>query len=272
MAQPLDAPAAAAGAAIPTPAKGKNPAQLSAASGGASKRGKRVPRGQQQQQASAPAERERPTTGGGGAAPPKLKIVVRRLPANIPEEVFWSSTAQWVNDETAGWKVFRKGKVAKACVVVVSPPPLTQPAPTLWLWPSDAGCRGCYRDKEPTHSRAYILFKSQAALLDFHRSYDGHLLRDKAGASPCEGAAHASRSYRCGLRTQLLTHPQLPLRMRSHIGNESVAVVEYAVYQKVPVARPKADPKAGSIDTGASPAGCKLFAPALSTCGLLSDR
>lgn len=37
-----------------------------------------------------------------------------------------------------------------------------------------------------------------------------------------------------------------------HAGNESVAVVEYAVYQKVPVQRAKPDPKASSIDNGSS--------------------
>lgn len=110
-------PPAAPSAASKTPAaKGKALANASASSGGPSKRGKRAPKGQQQQAAPPATERERPAGGGGGAAPPKLKIVVRRLPANIPEEIFWSSTAQWVNDETAGWKVFRKGKVAKAYV------------------------------------------------------------------------------------------------------------------------------------------------------------
>lgn len=222
--------------ATPTPAKAKAPAQPLAAGGGASKRGKRAPKAQQQQQqaTSAPVERERTTTAGsaGGAAPPKLKIVVRRLPANIPEEVFWSSTAQWVNDETAGWKVFRKGKVAKSFV----PSPLAPWSCHLTYRMTHLACR----DKEPTQSRAYILFKSQAALLDFHRSYDGHLFRDKAGA-PWRSHIDLGRA------SWALTRPLLLLT-----GIESVAVVEYAVYQKVPIARPKPDLKAGSIDTGSS--------------------
>ncbi|KAL7416138.1 regulator of nonsense-mediated decay, partial [Mrakia frigida] len=65
--------------------------------------------------------------------------------------------------------------------------------------------------KENAHSRAYILFKSTEALVNFHRGYDGHAFRDKQG-------------------------------------NESFAVVEYATYQKVPVERKKVDPKQGTID------------------------
>ncbi|CED84589.1 Nonsense-mediated decay protein Upf3 [Phaffia rhodozyma] len=111
----------------------------------------------------------------------KLKIVIRRLPANLPEELFWQSVKPWVNEQTVSWKFYRKGKLAKSV------------------------------NKETVHSRAYVLFKSTPSLVTFHREYDGHLFRDKQG-------------------------------------NESNAVVEYAVYQKVPTDRKKGDRKQGSID------------------------
>ena len=43
----------------------------------------------------------------------RLKIVVRRLPANLPEEVFWQSVQQWVTDNTVSWKAFYGGKLKK---------------------------------------------------------------------------------------------------------------------------------------------------------------
>lgn len=48
---------------------------------------------------------------GGGVE--KLKTVVRRLPPNLPEEVFWQSVNPWVTSETTSWKVFYPGKVRK---------------------------------------------------------------------------------------------------------------------------------------------------------------
>lgn len=97
---PQDSPAQA-----PAPTKTKASSQPAG-----SKRAKRPK--QQQQQAGVDG-----SSGGGGAAgQQKLKIVVRRLPPNIPEDIFWTSTEQWVNDETAGWRSFRKGKVAKSSV------------------------------------------------------------------------------------------------------------------------------------------------------------
>jgi hypothetical protein len=43
----------------------------------------------------------------------RLKIVVRRLPPNLPEEIFWQSVSEWVSDETVFWKSFHAGKVKK---------------------------------------------------------------------------------------------------------------------------------------------------------------
>jgi regulator of nonsense transcripts 3 len=41
----------------------------------------------------------------------RLKTVVRRLPPNLPEDVFWQSVQTWVTDETVSWKVFYAGKL-----------------------------------------------------------------------------------------------------------------------------------------------------------------
>lgn len=46
----------------------------------------------------------------------RLKTVVRRLPPNLPEEVFWQTVQKWVSDETATWKSYYSGKFKKRCV------------------------------------------------------------------------------------------------------------------------------------------------------------
>jgi len=43
----------------------------------------------------------------------RLKIVVRRLPPNLPEDLFWQSVQRWVTDETTTWRVFGAGKLRK---------------------------------------------------------------------------------------------------------------------------------------------------------------
>ncbi|KAH6891765.1 Smg-4/UPF3 family-domain-containing protein [Coprinopsis sp. MPI-PUGE-AT-0042] len=81
----------------------------------------------------------------------RLKVVVRRLPPNLPEDIFWQTVQKWVTEETATWKVFYPGKFKK-------------------------------RDnKENIPSRAYVAFKDDLALATFSQEFDGHLFRDKAG-------------------------------------------------------------------------------------------
>ena len=46
----------------------------------------------------------------------KLKIVVRRLPPNLPEDIFWQSVGKWVTEETATWKAYYPGKFKTRCV------------------------------------------------------------------------------------------------------------------------------------------------------------
>ncbi|EPQ51819.1 hypothetical protein GLOTRDRAFT_123003 [Gloeophyllum trabeum ATCC 11539] len=98
--------------------------------------------------------RERKSTAGSSSSnssAARLKTVVRRLPANLPEDVFWQSVAAWVTPETASWKVFYPGKLTKKL------------------------------NKENIPARAYIAFRSEEQLAVFSREYDGHVFRDKAG-------------------------------------------------------------------------------------------
>ncbi|KAE9406525.1 hypothetical protein BT96DRAFT_810658 [Gymnopus androsaceus JB14] len=81
----------------------------------------------------------------------RLKTVVRKLPPNLPEEIFWQSVQTWVSDETVTWKVYYPGKFRSRL------------------------------NKENIPSRAYIAFKNEEQLALFSRDYDGHLFRDKSG-------------------------------------------------------------------------------------------
>ncbi|KAH9925165.1 Smg-4/UPF3 family-domain-containing protein [Fomitopsis serialis] len=111
----------------------------------------------------------------------RLKTVVRRLPPNLPEDIFWQSVQQWVTDETVQWKAYYQGKFRKRV------------------------------NKENIPSRAYIAFRNEDQLAVFSRDYDGHLFRDKAG-------------------------------------NESIAVVEFSPYQKIPSEKKKVDGRTGTIE------------------------
>lgn len=46
----------------------------------------------------------------------RLKTIVRRLPPNLPEDIFWQSVQQWVTDETVQWKAYYQGKSRKRYV------------------------------------------------------------------------------------------------------------------------------------------------------------
>lgn len=43
----------------------------------------------------------------------RLKTIVRRLPPNLPEDIFWQSVQPWVTEETTTWKVYYPGKLRK---------------------------------------------------------------------------------------------------------------------------------------------------------------
>ncbi|KZS98371.1 hypothetical protein SISNIDRAFT_481119 [Sistotremastrum niveocremeum HHB9708] len=82
---------------------------------------------------------------------PRLKTVVRRLPPNLPEEIFWQSVQPWVTNDTSSWRVYYPGKLK------------SRP------------------HKENIPSRAYILFKDEDHLALFSKGFDGHVFRDKQG-------------------------------------------------------------------------------------------
>lgn len=81
----------------------------------------------------------------------RLKTIVRRLPPNLPEQIFWQSVQPWVTDDAVIWKEFYPGKSRKR------------------------------QNKEDVHSRAYIAFKTEEYVAKFSREYDGHVFKDKAG-------------------------------------------------------------------------------------------
>lgn len=102
----------------------------------------------------------------------RLKTVVRRLPPNLPEGIFWQSVQSWVTEDTAVWKTYYPGKVRKR-----------------YAWPSLVESLDksiiilCFSaNKENISSRAYIAFKTKEQLELFSREYDGHVFRDKTGA------------------------------------------------------------------------------------------
>jgi regulator of nonsense transcripts 3 len=41
----------------------------------------------------------------------KAKVVVRRLPPTLPEDVFRKTVQGWVNEDTVVWSVYRLGSV-----------------------------------------------------------------------------------------------------------------------------------------------------------------
>ena len=62
-------------------------------------------------------EKERKQKGNQKVQTERLKTVVRRLPPNLPEDVFWKSVEQWVTDETSTWREYYRGKFRKRCVM-----------------------------------------------------------------------------------------------------------------------------------------------------------
>ena len=121
----------------------------------------------------------------------KTKVVVRRLPPNLPEELFKESVKKWANEETTDWFRFHKGRISKRYCFPQKPQRLK------------IGFRLCYVDmftllfvteipqiclllinsknKEAIFSRAYFHFKIMEDVLEFHRSYDNHLFIDNRG-------------------------------------------------------------------------------------------
>ncbi|KAJ1565912.1 hypothetical protein HK096_007008 [Nowakowskiella sp. JEL0078] len=79
----------------------------------------------------------------------RAKVVVRRLPPNLPEEVFKKSVEKWLSD--VEWFSFFPGKLSQS------------------------------KGKEHLLSRAYLNFSTAEILLDFYQSYNGHVFLDSKG-------------------------------------------------------------------------------------------
>lgn len=162
---------------------------------------------------------------GGEAGPKiKLKVVVRRLPPNLPESVFWTSIAPWARKPDSGGPT---EQVQRASDQPVDQQSETPNASAMleqgYFVPGklkDGSRRGIQADSDAsphTFSRAYLRFKSPEALIHFHQGFDGHLFRDAKG-------------------------------------NEYTAVVEFAPYQKMPFdagRRGRADALQGTIEEDA---------------------
>jgi hypothetical protein len=63
------------------------------------------------QSRSKPKEKRQGQSKINGAE--RLKTVVRRLPPNLPESIFWQSVQTWVTDDSVLWKEYWPGKVKK---------------------------------------------------------------------------------------------------------------------------------------------------------------
>ncbi|ORX42101.1 RNA-binding domain-containing protein [Piromyces finnis] len=79
----------------------------------------------------------------------RTKVIVRRLPPNLPEEVFYDSINEWLENIT--WKSYYPGKLSKS------------------------------KAKENVFSRAYLNFKNIETLIEFFKEYDGHMFIDSKG-------------------------------------------------------------------------------------------
>ncbi|KAG6908859.1 hypothetical protein DXG01_003025 [Tephrocybe rancida] len=113
-------------------------------------------------------DKKRETSDKAHPGSERLKSVVRRLPPNLPEDVFWGSVAPWVTDDVVAWKTYYPGKLKKRFCPLPADETLGR---VLIDW----------MNKENIPSRAYIAFKNEEQLTLFGREYDGHLFRDKAG-------------------------------------------------------------------------------------------
>ncbi|KAJ1031859.1 hypothetical protein NDA13_002245 [Ustilago tritici] len=154
----------------------------------------------------------------------KSKVVVRRLPPNLPEQVFWKAVSPWVRDAADCQAITSTSDGAEA-----SSSTLPAPTPATPTVDSKSFIRGKLKsdsNKQNKHARAYIRFLDPTSLVTFHKNFDGHIFRDAKGKG-------------------------------------SVAIVEFAPYQKVIISpsttgagvgrgrRMKPDPKQGSIEKDA---------------------
>ncbi|KAN0066274.1 hypothetical protein ACQY0O_000368 [Thecaphora frezii] len=144
----------------------------------------------------------------------RTKVVIRRLPPNVPEAVFWNSVAPWIRDAAQAKALNEAAKQDQDGANGQRDPTAAFEA-TVDYKSFLPGKLKADPNKENVCSRAYVRFLDPAMVLEFHKHYDGHVFRDSKG-------------------------------------NESIAVVEFAPYQKVPTERRrKPDARQGTIEADA---------------------
>ncbi|CCF53958.1 hypothetical protein NDA11_000748 [Ustilago hordei] len=154
----------------------------------------------------------------------KSKVVVRRLPPNLPEQVFWKAVSPWVRDAADCQAITSSSDGAEASSSTLPAP--TPATPTVDFKSFIRGKLKSDSNKQNKLARAYIRFLDPTSLVTFHKNFDGHIFRDAKGKG-------------------------------------SVSIVEFAPYQKVVLSpsttgagvgrgrRMKPDPKQGSIEKDA---------------------
>lgn len=177
------------------------------------------------------AKAQAPRPGNVGPTHFKSKVVVRRLPPNLPEEVFWKAVAPWIRDaadckapaatapQTSAETPQDALQAPSTTSTTSSPASLT---PTVDFKKFVAGKLKNDANKSNKYARAYVRFLDPQSLVQFHKAFDGHIFRDSKG-------------------------------------KESVAIVEFAPYQKVVLPpstgqrgrRARPDPKQGTIEKDA---------------------
>ncbi|KAI8076536.1 Smg-4/UPF3 family-domain-containing protein [Gilbertella persicaria] len=81
----------------------------------------------------------------------KTKVVVRRLPPNLPQDIFMNSVKPWVHEDNVDYSLYVAGKLSKS------------------------------KAKENIFSRAYFHFKTMDDVVAFHQGFDGHVFIDSRG-------------------------------------------------------------------------------------------
>ena len=151
----------------------------------------------------------------------RLKVVVRRLPPNLPEEIFWQSVSDWVSDETVSWKSFHAGKVRKRWALVLGRSTFTYWDLTRVWRQAEQGdylvsSVSCVQNRGTARTVWSILRRACLQGQGWYVTYFFHIIA-------------------------VLTF---------HIGNETQVVVELAPYQKVPTEKSKADNRIATIEEG----------------------
>jgi regulator of nonsense transcripts 3 len=147
----------------------------------------------------------------------RLKVVVRRLPPNLPENIFWESVQQWVSDDTAAWRAFYPGKFKKRYEL----------------------------------SKKLIIYAQihDAAVSIRRTSLHAHILPSRmSNSSHCsaENTMAIFSEIKMVVSYDSVVEPALIIIK----GNESQAVVEFAPYPKIPTEKKKVDARVNTIEKG----------------------